>query len=264
MANKVRFEVLVRGEGFALVNVRIKEISNLLVAVEEIVSSIVERDHPKLETSKQGALGLTSVRAGSLHAGFASHFEEVVQAWHEVSRSIERQDYTDLPAKATDKLGSIEKFNRKHNTDTEFWLDNGSRKHLATVTTDAGLPQSHFIFGTTTFYGRLLRIGGKKRPTAYIELAEDETLKCYVKTTDLASKMAKRLYDVIGVRGTAKWNIADNVPEHFTVEQLMEYRQTSLLKAMQSLREVAGEHYKEIEDVNAFVAELRGRGEQDE
>ena len=76
--------------------------------------------------------------------------------------------------------------------------------------------------------------------------------------------MAKRLYDVIGVRGTAKWNTTEFRPVEFTVEHLSEYRQASILEAMESLREVAGKYYEEIEDINAFVAELRGRGPEDE
>lgn len=259
MANNIRFELQVKGEGFALEEVRIKEVTKLLVAVEEIVAAIVERDSPSLNVSRVGALGLTSMQSGSLHAGFESQFEEVVQAWHEVCRSIENKEYSNLPAKAMDELGSIEKFNRRHNTDTEFWFNNGSRKHLATISSDAGLPAPHFIYGTTTLYGKLLRIGGDNRPTALLGLSEELTLNCRVKTTELAGTMAKRLYEIIGVRGTAKWNVARYRPAEFTVEELTEYRQTSLTEAIESLREVAGKYYEEIEDVNAFVADLRGR-----
>lgn len=264
MANKVHFEVRIAGEGFALEEIRIKEITKLLVAIEEIVAAIVERDHPALKVSKGGALGLTSVQSGSLRAGFESPHEEAVQAWCEVTRSIETRDYSSLPLKATEELGSIEKFNQRHNTDAEFWLNNGSDRHLATMSSDAGLPESHFIYGTTTLYGKLLRIGGDSRPTAALGLSSEKTLNCRVSTTDLASKMAKRLYDVIGVRGTAKWNTTEYRPVEFTVEHLSEYRQASILEAMESLREVAGKYYEEIEDINAFVAELRGRGPEDE
>lgn len=264
MANSIRFELRVKGESFALEEVRVKEISKLLVAVEEIVAAIVERDHPSLNIVRMGALGLSSVQSGSLHAGFESKYEEVVQAWCEVSRSIENKDYSSLPAKATDELGSIEKFNRKYNTDTEFWLNNGSRKHLATITADAGLPEPHFVYGTTTLYGKLLRIGGDSRPTALLNLKKDHSLTCRVATTELASNMAHRLYEVIGVRGNAKWNVAEYKPVEFTVNSLMDYQQTSILQAMESLGKVAGEYYRGIEDINEFVADLRGRGIQDE
>lgn len=264
MSSKVCFEVRVKGEGFALEEIRLKEVTELLVAIENMLVAIVERDHPALNISKSGALGLTSLQSGSLHAGFESPHEEVVQAWYEVSHSIETRDYSGLPPKVTDELGKIEKFNRRHDTDAEFWLNNGSRQHLATITADAGLPESLFVYGTTTLYGKLLRIGGDSRPTASLDISADKPLNCRVKTIELASSMAHRLYDVIGVRGTAKWSIAEYKPVAFTVEQLTEYRQTSLTEAFDSLSEVAAKHYADLEDVNAFVADLRGRGPEDE
>ena len=50
----------------------------------------------------------------------------------------------------------------------------------------------------------------------------------------------------------------------FSIEELTEYRETSLTKAFESLREVAGKYYEEIDDIDAFVADLRGREPEDE
>ena len=80
----------------------------------------------------------------------------------------------------------------------------------------------------------------------------------------LAREMAKRLYETIGVRGTARWATRDMSLDEFRIEELTAYRPTSLTQAMDSLGEVAGKYYEEIEDVDAFVADLRGRGPEDE
>ena len=50
----------------------------------------------------------------------------------------------------------------------------------------------------------------------------------------------------------------------FCIEELTEYRQTSLTEAFESLSKVAAKHYADLEDVEAFVADLRGRGPEDE
>ena len=65
----------------------------------------------------------------------------------------------------------------------------------------------------------------------------------------LAREMAKRLYETIGVRGRGKWEVGSMKLHDFHIEELTEYRQTSLTNAIESLREVAEKYYEEIDDI---------------
>ena len=123
---------------------------------------------------------------------------------------------------------------------------------------------SPLVTGTTTLYGKLLRIGGDNSPTAEVRFLDDEKIACKVCSVDLARELAARLYEIIGVRGTASWATSDMSLQDFRIEHLTGYRQTSLTEAFESLRELAEEHYQKIGDIDAFVADLRGREPEDE
>ncbi len=264
MDEKSQIEVRVTGERFSLEAIRPRKVTKLLDTLEALVIAVVEHDYPELDLTRDGALGFTSILSGSLVAELHSPHEEVGCAWRKVNHAIEAGDYPAIPPRVTEQLREIIGFNRRHNTEAEFWENNGTRKLLAVIKSDTALPKPHSLRGTTTLYGQLLRIGGENPPTARIRFMDGVTMTCQVQTTELASKMAQRLYEMIGVRGTARWATSDMSLYEFRIEHLTEYRQTSILEAMESLREVAGKYYEEIEDINAFVAELRGRGPEDE
>ena len=257
-----RIEIRVTGEDFSLETIRPGKVTSYLNSIEAFVTAIVKRDNPELDLARDGALGFTSIRPGSFVAGLTSPHVEVGRAWRKASRAIECGDYSDFPSEAIREFTEFITFNRRHNTEAEFWEFNGKHHRLTVVTPETTVPV--LVSGRTTLYGKLLRIGGVSSPTARIRFNDASPITCKVQSTELASSMAERLYETIGVRGTGKWESKSLELLEFRIEELTEYRQTSLTEAIESLREVAGKYYEEIEDVNAFVAELRGRGPEDE
>jgi len=242
----------------------VKAIADYLVVVEEIVAAVAEEERPDLQLKKRGALGLTSLQGGSVRIAYTAQNPIVGVVLRKIGRVVDLEDWTSLSSDANEKIQKLVKLNRTHNSKTEIRECQNNNALLALFTPETGITEQHYIVGTTTLYGELLRIGGENPPTAQIRLARSMSLTCDVKTTELASKMAARLYEEIGVRGTAKWDVESREIKAFRVEELTEYNKTSLSSAFESLREVAGKYYEEIEDVNAFVADLRGRGPEEE
>ena len=71
--------------------------------------------------------------------------------------------------------------------------------------------------------------------------------------------MASLLYQLIGVRGVATWDLKNLSLIKFQIEELTEYRKTPITEAIESLRKLVGKYYQDIDDIDAFIADLRGR-----
>ena len=267
MAEKYRFDVSVTGEGIRPESLAIREIVNFLVSVEKIVTAVVSHHRPDLVFEKQNVLRLSSLTEGSLNLACSTPYREAGTALKEVGRLAEKGDSSRLPADTRVPLLELLKFSKDHHSDIEFRETSKARPRLVLLTPDtiiSTLPDSTLIAGTTTLYGELRRIGGEQ-PKAYIRFFADGDIHgCDVGTPELAQEIAKHLYKTIGVRGSASWEAETMKLHSFCIEELTEYRQTSLTEAFDSLSEVAAKHFADLEDVEAFVAELRGGGPEDE
>lgn len=109
---------------------------------------------------------------------------------------------------------------------------------------------------TTIFYGVLIRIGGYARPRAYIQFLDGQKLSCSVASRTLAIQLAARLYQSIGVRGTATYDEESKTLSSFHIEELLAYRDAS--DAFKGLVEIVGNFYDRIEDYDSSFDELDG------
>ena len=75
--------------------------------------------------------------------------------------------------------------------------------------------------------------------------------------------MAQRLYQRMGVRGIAHWDVRDMSLHDFRIEQLLTYQSVGLLDAFSNLREAVGTSYDDIDDMEAHIADIRGNDESD-
>ncbi len=237
-----------------------KSIADFLVIVEEIVVSVAQHDRPDLNLKKHGAVRVTSLQEGSLHYAYKAHDPIVSKILRQIGQAIEDDDWSSFPTGAVEKLRKLAALNRKHNSQTVIRESLGPQEILAVFTPNTRIAEMDFITRTATLYGELRRIGGDE-PKAYIRFLMDDNIHgCDISTPELAQEIAGHLYKIIGVRGSAKWEIETMKLHSFCIGELTEYRETSLTEAFDSLSEVAAKHYADLEDVDAFVAELRGRG----
>ena len=262
MAEEYRFDVRVTGEGIRPESLSIGEIVNLLVSVEKMVVAAVSHNHPDLVTRKQNVLRLSSLTEGSLNLAYSTPYKEAGTALRELGRVAKKGDSSRLPADARAPVLELLKFSKDHHSHIEFREVGKARPRLFLLTPDTIISTPHnstLIAGTTTLHGELRRIGGDQ-PKAYIRFLMDDNIHgCDISTPELAQEIARHLYRMIGVRGVARWEVETMKLHSFCIEELTEYRQTSLTEAFDSLSEVAAKHYADLEDVEAFVAGLRGR-----
>lgn len=262
MSEEYRFEVNVSGDGITPESLTIKDIVNVLVSVEKIVDAVVSHNRPDLVIEKQNMLRLSSLTEGSLNFAYSTPYKETGPALKKVGDVAEEGDSTHLPTDARIPVLELLKFSKDHHSNIEFREVSKARPRLALLTPETVIsapPESALIAGKTTLYGELRRIGGDQ-PKAHIRLFTDGNIHgCDVSTPELAREIAQHLYKTIGVRGSAKWEVETMKLHSFCIEELTPYRQTTLTEAFDSLSEVAAKHYADLEDVDAFVADLRGQ-----
>jgi hypothetical protein len=108
------------------------------------------------------------------------------------------------------------------------------------------MSDNNMVRETTIFYGVLIRIGGYARPRAYIQFLDGQKLSCSIANRPLAISMAARLYQSIGVRGTATYDEQDKTLASFHIEELLPYRDAA--DAFKGLVEIVGNYYDRLED----------------
>lgn len=261
MEHRFNVEFRVSGEKFDSHNVSLQQIGQFLTNLEQIIGSIVIRDNPELALQEEDVIvSLSSISQGSLVSVLETRYDREVNIAIELtSDALLTENYAYLPTKAIEGLKEIVRFNRKTNSITEIWRNNGERYRLAEITPTTRIRAENFIAkGSTTLYGELLRIGGEDPPRAHIRFIDGTTLSCRIKNKVLASRIAPFLYQRIGVRGVARWDTRDMSLAEFRIEELTPYRQKSIKIAFDNLRELAGQHFDSSEDL---AAELRGRDE---
>jgi len=244
------------GENISPENIRIGEIAVILDAIENVLLSVVAQEHEGL-TKENLTIGLHSVNAGSLGLQFTSKLPEVVTpAFEQVAVSIRNRTIETIPFESIKHFEKILSFIKSHQAQADFIVINGKSKNLATLTADFELPKPGFISGETTIYGEIVRVGGVE-PKVEVKTISGQTLYCPFEF-ELASQLGALLYQLVGLDGDARWNTQNFEIEDFRVTGISDFRNTPLLEAFQSLGEVAGIYYSDLDDVTSYIADLRG------
>ncbi len=267
MADKYTIEIRLIGDNITPNKFSSRDIGELISAIEQMLAPIIARDNPALGIEdSEVVVGLALIQHGSYILQFQTPYEEeALKAYDKVTVSIATQKYAALPAKSIEALKIVRKIARKHNTEAQFWKKNGAYEQLATLSTntriDAEIPT---IQGKTTLYGTVISVGGEDPPRVKLRLINSMAMICRVTRRDglkVARELGQHLYSVVGVRGTAIWDVRDMTLLDFHVEELTPYRQTSIENAIESLYKIAGKDYEDVDDIDMVIAEIRGSDE---
>lgn len=243
------------GENISPENIRIGEIAVILDSIENVLLSVVAKEHEGL-TKDNLTIGLHSVNAGSLGLQFTSKIPElVIPAFEQVAVSITRGTVDAIPFESLAHFEKILSFVKRHQAQADFIVVNGKSKNLATLTSDFELPKPTYITGQTTIYGEIVRVGGVE-PKVEVKTISGQTLYCPFEF-ELASRLGALLYQLVGLDGDARWNTHNFEIEDFRVTGISNFSDTPIVEAFQSLSEVAGVYFSDIDDVVSYIADLR-------
>lgn len=198
------FEVVLEGAGLHPSTTPIGVLGNMLRTLSEAIQSA--NPDPASE-DPQAVTGLLAVEEGSTRLRFvgpgwvaalmtATSTAVASSEWKQVPETA-RKAFRQLAETAEERDWTVRVHSVQPSHDFDFRLDVADSIPLDTTRV--------FVTGTTTLFGRCLMVGGK-RPRAQIELASGTVIRSKV-TKTLARELAKRLYDEIGLIGTAKWSV---------------------------------------------------------
>lgn len=142
----------------------------------------------------------------------------------------------------------------------EIEIRNG--RVLATVTprTYEEISPSAFVYGRTSLYARIERVGGATEMHCGIRLPEmpRKMVICHVQGSDLVRSLGQYMYQRVLLHGDATWMRRSLRLRHFTITSFEPPRSGSLLEALRDVREAGGRGWDKVADVNAAFSEIRG------
>lgn len=120
-------------------------------------------------------------------------------------------------------------------------------------------PQLFDLKGTTTLYGKVYRLGGKEpkvdiEPLGYTRMVHAAAPEALVKELE----QSESLYTLVAITGEASWSPTTLEITHFVVKTWRPFVPVPPVEGFEQLRERYGRYYNDIDDVTAWLAELRG------
>lgn len=252
-----RIEIRLVGEGIAPGLIRSKEVAEVITAVEEMIAAMVEHENPDVKAD-QILVGLSAVTGGSMTLIFTPNMEALtVPAAEMVMGAIAAQQFDMLPHGSLAALRSLHSFTRQHQAVTEFRTLNGASVLLAEITPQTAIPEPAYVTGVTTLYGDILRVGGSEPKVVFRNVSDNELVYCSA-TREMTRQAATRLYERVGLRGEAAWDSETWELASFRIDEILDYEDVGIVQAFAELRESVGAYFDQIDDVDAFVEQLRG------
>jgi hypothetical protein len=227
-------------------NLSAKNALELLKAYEEALVEIVRQEQSEIDLAKL-RLSLVGIEESSTRFLLLPSLKQpLFNASIFLFTSINAGNLSKLPAKSIKSLQEIQRYSRVNNCSIHF-IKQG--EELTTITPDTSIefPSTKFVHGETVIYGKILRVGGVE-PKAFIQLEGQKSIAITI-TEELAKDLAKRLYDVVGFKGQAKWLIDDYSIQEFKLLDFIEYEPEPYVKTFEELSDLVGIYWKDIEKV---------------
>ncbi|WP_018015521.1 hypothetical protein [Teredinibacter turnerae] len=249
-------KIRLRGEGIKPGLIRSKEIAEILESVEEMAIAEALKNNPDL-SKEEIIVGFYAIEDESIGLKFKTTFATaVVSAFVSAAEAVERGDFESLTPQSMNSLKVVSSFSKRHSCDA--LIGTASNKEVTVISPTTEIPSPTFIYGQTEILGKVIRVGGKS-PKAMIELIDGSTLYCEV-PEDIAKELGHKLYSLAKFEGAAKWQSKTLELEEFKIHTVKEFPNTDPTKVLGELSGMIGDAFSEINDVCAFVTDLRNGG----
>lgn len=254
-----QIRIKLSGENISPDLLRASDLADLIRDTEELALSQIKVTHPDIN-KENFILSLVGIREGSVELDYASpQIEIALDAFEDISNAVRTGDYDKLATPAIERIRDIKNFTKRIKCSAEILTNNGSINSLFVISPETSIELAPDIQGETTLYGRLIRVGGKNTPAAWLEISDSIIVTCEL-GIDLAKKLATKLYLWVGLIGIARWSIVDRAILSFRVNEISEYEDQSISESFQWLRENLGQYFEDVDDPDEYIRNIRARG----
>ncbi|RIV17701.1 hypothetical protein DYU11_31150 [Fibrisoma montanum] len=245
------------GEGINPKNLTVKELAKLSSSLEDTILSIVQEEHPDVNKDEVYISLVDVVDASAGYKYVPSLAEVMIGAYLTMTTLINNRNFDKLSPQSIASLQPIVDFTNQRQCKAQLRLGNNL---LATVEPsnrikDSELEEvgSRYIYGKTTIYATVQRVGGIKKPKAMLTIPQSETA-LYIETTqEEAKKLAGRLYSTVALAGTAMYESDGFRMVNFKIDEILDYEEVSIKEAFNEVSEVIGKYWDNIEDIDEFL-----------
>lgn len=247
-------ELKFEGSGINPAAVSASEIAELIKNFESAILSIASEKDPGILRSNSANPFITLQDIGNRSLGIRfiaqRSLKVIVPAYLTIATSFEHNSYNDIPDKAIENIKTFTKFARRHNCNAS-WIRGTKKVGSFQSDTEITLDDNRYLRGETTIYGELLRIGGET-PRITIKINNDYTISFEIKK-ELAVLLSSKLYNEIGLIGTAKWEKSTYRVIDFKAESIIDIDAKPLSDTFKDLNSLLWEHLKDIDDINSYI-----------
>lgn len=251
---KSNFDLEITGEGVLPDTTRAGELAELLQNIEKAITETAKSQD--VEIVEEAVVSLVGIEEGSNKLTIAIA-AVVVPAASMLSQAVASNKYERIPPAAHEAIHQVSNQAIKKKWSVKFKEQRAINMKAATICADSPVPSPPAppqISGTTSIYGRCIRVGGVK-PKAEIRLGQGGFLHIEI-SEEMAKELARSLYEEVCLEGEATWRTDDWKIERFKATKVTSFRKTDPLEAFVRLAEAANGRWDGV-DVNKYLEELR-------
>jgi hypothetical protein len=200
-------------------------------------------------------VSVVSVQPGSLillaDTSYPSYAHD---AYSQALGLAQAQRYELLSHGEREQLKAFIRFDRKYRCESELLSAAIQPELLLRLSADIEIPPPPVMQGITTIYGTVQHVGGKE-PNAHVLTLSGASVRC-VGTRSQIQQLGRQLYTLVGLEGTARINVETLEIESFTITEILPYRETPFMEALDTLRDMTQGSFDTI-DALEFIRSLR-------
>jgi hypothetical protein len=255
---KQRMRIRIAGSGVSPETVKASDLAEFITEIEKAIQeAAIGHDLP----SAEALVSLVEITEGSDELTLAIA-DPVLSGPKSISKAIAEKQFANLPQYAWEALSKISKKAKERKWTIEFLPSPIMAVEHAIISPENGVPDPApppIARGTTTVYGRLLRVGGVK-PKAELRIRDGVEALYLDIDESMAKQLAPRLYEEVGMEGEATWNTITWRIVAFKATRILDFQPSALTEAFRELAEASGGRWHGIK-ADEYISELRGNGQ---
>lgn len=259
--NNELLELKFEGNGVNPSIVKPSEIATLITEFESALLSTIKNENPEINTDEL-LFSFDSLKNESIGINFSLNKGEtkikseiskvVVASYLMLNTAISTANYSALPEKAVTSIKKIQQFSKKYDCTASF-KHNGIYLSRIDAKTEIRVEEEKngVLKGLTTIYGELSDAGGDK-PNIHIKIDNGYSIIINADKNKV-KELASRLYDFVGLKGEAEWDISTSRIKEFKLLEVLDYNPKKVVDTFGELKNLFGdgwEKYNTNDEIN--------------
>lgn len=235
--------------------VRARDLAQVIIAYEAAIAATAAANTPGTKP-EEFTIALVQIHDASVGLEFGAPLEQpVLRAAHALLTNLNERAWGKLPGVVLSHIANIIKFAKQYECTALLETRYGEQTAKVVFASDTVIPAPAILRGETELVGQVRRVGGDE-PKVAIRLLHGDTLYCPT-TEEIAKQLGNYLYEQVQVAGIAVWD-ADtlNITE-FVITEFVAHFDQSPSQAFRQIRERVGYVLERIDNVEAWVQDLR-------